>query len=89
MWGRRASKVCRVQAMFASLSAWSAHWPRMARLYPNWRCGMAMASTGTRLTAPWKGLRTMAVMGEGQLAKRSTMTLMTSSLSSRKNADFQ
>ena len=58
----------------------------MAKLWPGSRWGTAVASTGTRVTAPWKCSSSIAVIGEGQTANRSSISPIAASESSRQEA---
>ena len=87
--GRMASNVSRLQAMFASLSPGSVQTDGMSRFQPCLRCGTAVSVTPTRVTAPWKCSNRIAVIGEGTLAKRSTVMSISSSGRPRVKLDSQ
>ena len=84
-----AAWVSHVQAMFASVAAGSAQTEGMNTFQPGARCGTAVAVGSTRVTAPWKCSNSIAVIGDGTVAKRSTAVSMSVSLNPSVKLDIQ
>jgi hypothetical protein len=84
-----ASNVSRVHATFLEVAAASVHTEVISRLYPGDRWGKAVASTGTRVAAPWKRSMRMLVIADGQRPNASTIPSMESSDRRSRKADFQ
>ena len=84
-----AANVSRVQSMFAPVSAGSIQTEGIKKFQPWSRCGTAVSVTPMRVTAPWKCSKSIAVIGDGTLANRSTAVSISSSVSPRMKLESQ